>query len=132
MSRCSEVGTPCGREEGSKLGEDEVYIVDQERVARFRRTAAKLNYLAMDDPRIGFASKVISQGMAKPTEEGEVWIKRALRYLKGKPVCEWRFVWRDMPTQLVGSSDSDWAVCPKTRRRTSGGGIMLGAHLLTH
>ena len=37
-----------------------------------------------------------------------------------------------MPTHLVGYSDSDWAGCPRTRRSTSGGGIMMGDHLLTH
>ena len=40
--------------------------------------------------------------------------------------------WQDMPSHLVGYSDSDWAGCPKTRRSTSGGGITLGKHLLTH
>ena len=88
--------------------------------------------MALDDPRIAFASKLISQGMAKPTEEGEARIKRALRFMRGWPVCEWGFGWQDMPTHLVGYSDSDWAGCPRTRRSTSGGGIMMGDHLLTH
>ena len=54
-------------------------IEDQGRITKFRRAAAKLNYLALDDPRIAFASKMISQCMAKPTEEGELRVKRALR-----------------------------------------------------
>ena len=70
--------------------------------------------------------------MSKPTEEGEVCIKRVLRYLRGRPVCQWRFPWQDMPTHLVGFSNSDWAGCVRTRRSTSGGGIALGQHLLTH
>ena len=32
----------------------------------------------------------------------------------------------------MGYSDSDWAGCTKTRRSTSGGGILSGTHLLTH
>ena len=70
--------------------------------------------------------------MAKPTEEGKGRLKRVLRYLRGKPVCEWRFEWQRRQTHLVGYTDSDWAGCPKTRRSTSGGGIMRGSHLLTH
>ena len=42
------------------------------------------------------------------------------------------FPWQGAPTHLVGYSDSDWAGCSKTRRSTSGGGITLGQHLLTH
>merc|ERR1712026_214369 len=59
-------------------------MVDEARVTRFRRGAAKLNYMALDDPRIAFASKQISQVMSRPTEEGEVCIKRLLRFLKGR------------------------------------------------
>ena len=59
MEGCSAVGTPCSKEEGCKPGEkgDEV-IEDQERITRFRRAAAKINYMALDDPKIGFSSKV--------------------------------------------------------------------------
>ena len=89
MEQCSIVGTPCSREEGPKSGEVvDVVIEDQGRITRFRRSAAKLNYMALDDPRISYASKCISLCMASPTEEGEARIKRALRYLKGAPVCE--------------------------------------------
>ena len=129
MERCSAVGTPCSKEEGA--GESgEVVLVDQSRIARYRRAAAKINYMALDDPRISFASKVISQGMAKPNEEGEARIKRVIRYLKGQPGCEWNFVWQRRPTHLVGYSDSDWAGCPRTRRSTSGGGISMGGTLV--
>ena len=33
---------------------------------------------------------------------------------------------------IEGYSDSDWAGDPRSRRSTSGGGIRLGAHLITH
>ena len=120
MVDCSAVTTPCSREEWAKRGQETV-ITDQGRITRFRRSAAKLNYMALDDPRIGFASKLVSQAMATPTEEGEVVLKRALRYLKGAPGCEWDFVWQDSQPYLIGYSDSDWAGCPKSRRSTSVG-----------
>ena len=45
---------------------EDVYIEQPERVSRFRRAAAKINYLSLDDPRVGYASKQISQLMANP------------------------------------------------------------------
>ena len=59
-------------------------------------------------------------------------IKRALRFLRGSPTCTWNFEWQDQVRVLTGFSDSDWAGCARTRRSTSGGGIMVGSHLLTH
>ena len=123
MENCSPVATPYTKCEGEKAGEGgEAVIEDQARVTRFRRAAAKLNYIALDDPRISYASKQISQVMSRPTEEGEARIKRVVRYLRGSPECRWLFPWQDLPTHLVGFSDSDWAGCPRTRRSTSGGG----------
>ena len=123
MEECSIVGTPCSKEEGAKPREEgDVVMEDQGRITRFRRAAAKINYMALDDPRISYASKCISQCMAKPTEEGEGRLKRVLRYLSGSPGCEWKFEWQERPTHLVGYTDSDWAGCPRTRRSTSGGG----------
>merc|ERR1711884_887563 len=92
MERCSLVSTPYTKDEGNRAGEGgDKIIIDQARVTKFRRAAAKINYMALDDPRISYASKQISQVMAKPTEEGEVRIKRVMRYLRGQPRCVWRF-----------------------------------------
>ena len=122
MENCSSVSTPCSREESGKTGEEGV-ITDQARVTRFRRAAARINYIALDDPRIAHASKMISQRMARPTEEGEARIKRVLRYLSGYPVCQWNFEWQGEQAFLLGYSDSDWAGCPRSRRSTNGGGL---------
>ena len=108
MEECNSVATPYVKEEGGKAGEGgEGVIVDQTRVTKFRRAAARINYIALDDPRISFASKQISQVMSKPTEEGELRIKRVLRFLKGNPMCYWVYPWQDMPSHLVGFSDSE-------------------------
>ena len=123
MDGCSEVTTPYVKAEAAR---EEVYIKDPKRVAKYRRGAAKLNYLSLDDPRISYASKQISQTMASPTEEGEMHIKKVLRYLRGKSMCMWAYPWQDAPGYLIGNSDSDWAGCAKSRRSTSGGGIKFG------
>ena len=70
--------------------------------------------------------------MSSPTYEGEQKVKRILRYLRGDPVCRWRFDFQTMPNTLSCFSDSDWAGCSKTRRSTSGGGVQVGGHLLSH
>ena len=79
MCEGGSVATPSTREEGTKTGvEGDVEIKDQGRITKFRRGAAKLNYMSLDDPRIAYATKQVAQVMAKPTEEGEVRIKRIL------------------------------------------------------
>ena len=57
MEECSSVSTPYSKEESPKGGCMEEEILDEARATKFRRAAAKLNYMSMDDPRIGFASK---------------------------------------------------------------------------
>ena len=64
-------------------------LIDPARITKYRQAAARLNYMALDDPRISYASKEISRGMANPTIEGEMRIKRAVRYLRGQPCCVW-------------------------------------------
>lgn len=133
MRGCSSVSTPWTRDESSRGRESqEEVLVDSARIAKFRRAAARFNYMSLDDPRISYASKEISRSMAQPTVESELKVKRVMRYLSGWPRCLIAYPWQDPPSQLIGSSDSDWGGCTKTRRSTSGGGIMLGSHLLSH
>ena len=40
------------------------------------------------------------------------------------------FRWQDSPRSVVVFSDSDWAGCRATRKSTSGGGAVLGSHLV--
>ena len=60
MERCSPVSTPYSKDEGNRAGEEgDIELRDQSRVTKFRRAAAQLNYMALDDPRISDASKQI-------------------------------------------------------------------------
>ena len=56
-------------------------------------------------------------------------LKRLGRYLEGRG----RLIFK-LPRQSVGTiniySDTDWAGCPKTRKSTSGGVILMGRHIL--
>ena len=131
MEKGCDVGTP-GVKEEKKVEGAEIELTDKKRVAKFRRGAAQINYMSLDNPRIGFASKEISRGMARPTEEDERKIKRLVRYLRGSPGVVYRYPWQDTPKTLSGFADSDWAGCTRTRRSTSGGAILAGGHLLAH
>ena len=99
---------------------------------QFRRAAARINYMALDRPDLGFAAKALSRSMAAPKESDVVRLKRVLRYIRGTPRATLFYRWQEPVRRLVVYSDSDWAGCVRTRRSTSGGAIMHGAHLLTH
>ena len=45
-------------------------FMSKEEAAKSRRTAAKLNYLSLDNPMIAFASKEVSRSMSSP-KQGE-------------------------------------------------------------
>ena len=44
-------------------------FMSKEEAAKYRRTAAKLNYLSFDNPMIAFASKKASRSMSSPNKE---------------------------------------------------------------
>ena len=47
----------------------------------YQSTAARLNYLALDRPDIGFGVKELMRRMARPTEQDLQALKRVVRYL---------------------------------------------------
>ena len=43
---------------------------------------------------------------------------------------EWKYEYQPMQTEVYVEVDSDWAQCPRTRRSTGGGVVMLCKHML--
>ena len=107
---------------------DEVQLPEREHT-KFRGLAARANYLAADRPDVIFAAKEVCRLMAKPTDLAMCAIKRLGRYLRNRP----RLVFQ-LPFQSADRwdvyTDTDWAGCPRTRKSTSGGCLMLGAHVI--
>jgi len=66
--------------------------------------------------------------MAEPTEADDIRLRRAGRYIKGRPHGISRYGWQERPKFVTAFTDSDWAGCVKTRRSTLGGLIMHGGH----
>ena len=105
---------------------------DERRVARYRRAAAKLNYLALDNPCIAYASKDVSRKMSDPEPSDEKSIIRFLRDLKQSGMIEYLYKWHDSPNEILVYTDSEWAGCQRTRRSNTGGAVMYGSCLVAH
>ena len=96
---------------------------------KFRNLAARANYLAADRPDVQYAAKEVCRSMAAPTELSMQALKRLVRYLIGHPRMIFDFKFQEAE-RLDCYSDTDWAGCPKTRKSTSGGALLLGEHVL--
>ena len=101
-----------------------------ESVTQYRAVVARGNYLASDRPDIAFAIKDAAKHMATPTTESWELMKRVGKYLVTKPRLLWWFKFQDLPSEIAGRSDSDWAGCTRSRKSTSGGTVQFGRHLL--
>ena len=67
--------------------------------------------------------------MSSPTETALVALKRVGRHLEGHGRLVYRYDFQEA-AKVDCYSDTDWAGCPRTRRSTSGGCLMLGRHLI--
>jgi hypothetical protein len=96
----------------------------------FRMLAARLNFMAQDNPAIQFAAKEVCRRMAHPVEEDFRAIKRLVRYIVGIKAVRFEYPWQEARDAAVLHvfADSDWAGCIESRRSTTGGLAMLGRH----
>jgi hypothetical protein len=106
--------------------------MDPKAATRYRRSAARINYMAMERPDIGHSSKEISKSMSSPKVRDEAKIIRLIKYLINFPRLMCYYPWQDKVEEAALYTDSDWANDIKTRRSTSGGAIFLGGHLILH
>ena len=95
----------------------------------FRAIAARANYLAMDRPDAQYSAKGICRWMATPTEASVIALKRLGRYLVGQPRLIFKYGWQTAE-KIDAYSDTDCAGCPKTRKSTNGGCLMIWTHLI--
>ena len=91
----------------------------------FRSEAARCNYLGLDRPDVVFAAKELCRRMSAPDRASELALQRVKRYLMGSPRLVYSFPWQK-------ECDPDFAGCLATRRSTSGGVALRGAHLIKH
>ena len=96
----------------------------------FRGLAARANYLAQDRFDITFSAKEICREMAKPTARSCQRLKRLVRFLVTRPRLVTFFKLQEEVEEIRVYADANWAGCKETRKSTSGGCIMKGAHLI--
>ena len=67
--------------------------------------------------------------MSAPTELAMNALKRLGRYLIGRPRLVHRLDFQEA-SRVDCFADTDWAGCPRTRKSTSGGSLVIGTHVL--
>ena len=97
----------------------------------FRGAAARGNYLAADRLDAQFACKEVCRWMAKPSVHAWEALKRTGRFLNSAPRLVYEFRQQSV-SHIDVYTDTDWAGCPRTRKSTSGGCVMLGGHAAKH
>ncbi len=97
---------------------------------KYRALAARLNFLSMDRADLQYAAKSVARHMSAPHDYDWIALKRVARYLRGAPRAVQMFCWQQAPSHIDTCTDSDWAGDKVTRKSTSGGTVMVGAHML--
>ena len=115
---------------GVSRKDEETELLDAATISRFRSLVMRANYLALDRPDIAYAAKELARRMSAPTVDDWAGLKRLVRYLKGRPRLVWFYKQQEDPGEFCMFSDSDDGGCSKTRKSTSSGVLMHGAHLI--
>ena len=87
------VGAPGEEEPKWEIEENEMEMEESD-ATRYRRLAARANFLANDRSDIQYAVKESCRRMAKPVKGDWKRIKKVGRYLKGRPRLVYRFKWQ--------------------------------------
>ena len=135
METCKVVNTPLTaqdmKDEPTEKPELEASL-NAQATRRFRRGAAIAVYLSQDRPDIAAASCHLARKMSAPNVRDEEKLRRVTRYLRGRPRGLLRFKYQEESTEIVVTTDSDWANDSRSRRSHSGGVIQIGNHLISH
>ena len=67
--------------------------------------------------------------MSKPGTLAQAALKRLGRFVLDHKRLVYKFPWQSA-THIEVYSDTDWAGCPRTRKSTSGGAVMIGSHTI--
>ena len=110
-------------------GEDDVALVG-ENATKYRGIAARINYLSFDRPDVQFATKEVCRDMSCPSTGSWRRLEHIGKYLLGRPRLVWRFEMQAWTDHVDIYSDANWAQCRQSRKSTSGGAILVGAHLI--
>ena len=124
---CKATSTPGLKPMMEQLKEDKLFRVEAH--TAFRALAARANCLVQDRIDLQFSAKEICRFMSAPSETSEAALKRLGRFILGHKRVVYSYAFQR--ADGIGMySDTDWPGCPRTRRSTSGGCIMVGTHCI--
>ena len=95
----------------------------------FRGNEKRCKQLGPELPDNRFSDKEICRWLSVPIHFGQDSWKRLRRFLVGRNWMLYKYLLQRASTSEC-FSDIDWAGCPKIRKSTSGGCLMLGGHLI--
>ncbi len=104
-------------------------LIYDERGHVYQSGSARGNYMGLDCPETQYAIKECCRWMSAPTELALKSLKRVGRFVEGHRRLVMNMNFEDA-NQIDVYVDSDYAGCPRTRKSTSGGCIMMGTHLI--
>ena len=106
--------------------------LDESQMKVFQSVAARLNYLSLDRPDLGFSVKELMRKMSAPLASDLVALKRCVRYLLSIPRLAYLYQWTPLSKELIIYADANWAGCLCTRKSTAGGVITWGGEPSRH
>ena len=129
LEGAKSVATPGVKAVFKELEEDAA--LPQDLHTPFRGAAARGNYLAADRIDGMFACKEVCRSMSQPTTQAWKSLKRFCRYLNGAQRLVYTYPQQEVD-HIDVYVDTDWAGCPRTRKSTSGGCVLIGRHTMKH
>ena len=95
-------------------------ILKKGEATRYRSACMRLSYLAQDRLDLAETTKHLAQRISEPREFDFIPLKRAARYLVGKPKAALRFRRQKHVEKITVFVDSDFAGDPVSRKSTTG------------
>ena len=105
-------------------------ILNRDDATRYRSACLRLSHLARDRLDLAETAKHLAQRMSEPREIDFVPLKRAARYLEGKPKAALRYRRQTQVDKITVFVDSDFAGDPVSRKSTTGLVAQIGNHIV--
>ena len=103
-------------------------VLKKDEATRYRSACMRLSYLARDMLDLAETAKHLAQRMSEPREFDFVPLKRAARYLVGKPKAVLRYRRQKHVHKITVFVASDFAGDPVSRKSTTGSVVQIGNH----
>ena len=98
--------------------------------SKYGKLGMRANFLAIDRTDIQYSVKEIARDISRPRESSWKSLVRLGKYLKGKPRLVIRYRYQSRSDMINTFTDSDWVGDRIARKRTSGGLVQLGQHVI--